>query len=491
MSCEIECCDQPKLCVDAQFFVPKNTCPCFATAILFSSNNAGATIADADAPATLETAVGDYTACYGINWGSPSVKIGDLKLSYTTTSSGGHKWDCDLIDKIVGVNIVNTTSIPLQSRFEIDPDCNVDMVCFESYLSAEYDCIKDNTKITVKLANKNIVCFSIDPADGGPVANKDLVASNATDFILLDGIPQSIVNTSGIPSGDDATYEQCVGEACLCLQLRANKNTLIANEANNNTLATIPEFPDGKYDVCISYKPCATLVDNGNGDNSVSADWENAHVFRIFKDGENLTGTWGKDTNKDGLPIGCPGDHAKLLGIADVSTCGKLQNVMNNDDDFVVCISNVMQTFSLFGIDKSTSLIRTTTNLTVKPFVSKNTKINKKNKWYKAQLANTKLYVSLKYVCIVPVSGTDVQEKTSYAPYQCCPGTLNPYEKLITRKASNGESVKYRQIKGFTNKEITHMQDHPLHGSGVSRECTLCMYNPCIDAADANVPTTP
>lgn len=295
--------------------------------------------------------------------------------------------------------------------------------------------LKDEKGIKAKFLN-------IAANENVPGGNKFFTNANSVNPDIDEDIALPFMNTSGLSIDNQ---EQDIAAASLCLQLRANKNVLNA-EADN---ADPESYPDGDYDVCLTYKDC-----EGN--------FENSHVFRITIRNGQITAKWGKDTNKYNVVIAAPHDLAKLKKV-NVSVCGSIAGVFNNTNDFVMCIENVMQTTSL--IDAS-GLIVPKTDSSLKPYSYAEVEWNEnfEEQYRIATLANSKLYLSVKYVSIV-----DEQTQDAQRPHQVCPGTLNPWSNGAIK--SNG----YVTIRGFVIAEITNMMDHPLMSSKLSREVTLCL----------------
>jgi hypothetical protein len=280
------------------------------------------------------------------------------------------------------------------------------------------------------------------PVTGGKVA--EYIANlDATSFAVESHYQQN--------------HAENIANASLLLQLRANKNVLNASA----DIADPETFLPGDYDVCVSFKDC-------------DGEFSNLNVFRITLTQDNkIVGKWGKNTTKCGSVIAANHDSAKLKSAtgssskANVSVCGSLNGVFNNTNDFVLCIENVMQLFSLFGTD---ALIEDAgDNVPV---------FNMEHDEYPvlfAALANTKLYLSIRYVCIA----ADSESSTASKPHQMCRGQLNPFDNSRTQSNSG-----YTFIKGYTIAEITNMMDHPLMQSNLSREITLCISNQDVLESD-------
>lgn len=265
-----------------------------------------------------------------------------------------------------------------------------------------------------------------------PIAN---ISSTNVPF----PIPQYIasLDDAGI-THDNQNLAINISNAALMLQLRANKNVLNADA----DIADPENFPAGDYDICVSFKDC-------------EGEFVNLNVFRItIKQDRTIVGKWGKDTTKSNQIIADKHDSAMLkstLYKAVVSSCGSLDGVFNNTNDFVICVEKIMQLFPLFGED---SLITIDDSVTAQ--------FNTAHENYPvlyATLGNTKLYLSIKYVVCIHDEHC-IDEK----PHQMCKGQLNPFDK-------QGQTY----IKGYTIAEITNMMDHPVMESNLSREITLCI----------------
>jgi hypothetical protein len=91
-------------------------------------------------------------------------------------------------------------------------------------------------------------------------------------------------------------------------------------------------------------------------------------------------------------------------------------------------------------------------------------------------LANSKLYITIKYECWVPGSSLPGPPPDEI-PKPSCPGSLNPFNPV----GNNGLTIPgYYKVKGFSNCEIVTMLDHPLQGStpkgsGLPKETTCCV----------------
>lgn len=282
--------------------------------------------------------------------------------------------------------------------------------------------------------------------------------ANATSTNVPFPIPQFIASCDdAVNTSDGQDLAMNIVNANLLLQLRANKNVLNAGA----DVADPEDFPAGDYDVCVSFKDC-------------EGDFANLNVFRItIKQDRTIVGKWGKDTTKSGSLIADKHDSAILktaLYKADVSVSGSLNGVFNNTNDFVVCIEKVVQLFPLVG---SGNLIQISSDTVTAEF---NTQ-HEEYPFLFAALANTKLYLSIKYIVAVPDDNQDDPVKKAH---QMCKGQLNPFDntKSVSRPG-------YTFIKGYTIAEITNMMDHPVMQSNLSREITLCISSEDVLASNA------
>lgn len=244
--------------------------------------------------------------------------------------------------------------------------------------------------------------------------------------------------------------------ADLSLQLRSNKNVLQLNEGNTfedgEEGVVRPAFPNGKYDICVSFKPCDD-EDNCEGQSL----WENAVVLRLIKEDCGMRAVWGADTDKRGKPVAKDGDSAVLRGLSSVCVCGNIQDVYLNKNDMAIHIDNIFQAFSVSGV-----IITQDGKFVDTPC-------------QQAKLDNTKLYVSLKYVAQYRVE----QQAGGKKVYDMCPGTLNPFVNAVV---NNGFEV--RQTKGFLMKELTHLNDQPFQLRGSDRQVSVILTNEDIEEAD-------
>jgi hypothetical protein len=481
MSCYTDCCPETaQLCVDASFFVPQNVDGCYVTYLNFYAGNPSDRLRfDTLKPIYIyqyETGVTNYSA--DLLWLDQSVskkvvgtfkfdvKVDELKQTIVVQNAS-----------IEGKNVALGESDLLSTQAGITTnDCYINYLKYAGNLTLG-DPVPPtssavNTTYEVKLAGIKIGTISLKtvwswlggnastqsigiPAElslsvesgnfftsGKTSDNSTLVSENLLSVILKNGQTTQVV-----------TQPMNIGDACLCLQLRANKNVLNAAAEN----ADPESFPPGTYDVCISYKPCEGV-------------FENLSVFRIeITSDQTIKATWGKDTNKNNQVIKTPYDSVKLNKV-NVTVCGDIVGVFNNTNDFALCIENVMQCFSLVGLN---GLVKSKVgNSDVKPLSSGVLIFNPdKLEHIKAELANSKLYFSIRYVSVIPE-----KEETLPKPLNCCAGTLNPFSN------SNAVAPGYIKIKGFCTCEITHMQDHPLNGSRLSREVTCCLSKEFIES---------
>jgi hypothetical protein len=492
--CDLACCpDSGQLCVDAQFFVPSDVNSCKVNYLdlcpyLKKWNS--------ELILPYQVATSTYSANLYLNdLGSKNDEVGKLSFEISVDQTK---------QKItVGEPNVVGYDKKLEKPYE-DYPCVIDAIYFGNKFSL--DLIADNhnskkryywlklagVKIailemkydyeysgfnnghSIDLKKPKLICYSKDTTQGDltdvndaldpsepkiyPPRNKEASANpfynsgsvtvdteadpdkkNDTRAVSEDLI--NLVFFNGIGS-NDVTQAMRIGDASLILQLRANKNVLSKSGDN----ADPDNFPPGVYDVCITYKPC-------------DGDFENFHVFRVTITDNSISATWGKDTDKNGVSIKSIKDSAKLKKI-NVTVCGDIVGVFQNTNDFVMYIENVMQLTSLVG---SQSIVKATAG--DKPYSAGVLEFNGNDyKYIKAELANSKLYLAVKYVSVIPDD-----EKAQKQPIDCCPGTLNPFSN------SNHVNPGFVNIKGFCMREITHMQDHPLHGSNLSREVTVCL----------------
>jgi hypothetical protein len=490
MPCNYNCCeDTTQLCVDAQFFVPECDIDlCYATRLVFDGANTGLRVSGLSQ--LIDTAVGDHEVEFDLVVGTTPLIVGKLKLEYEITADPSNSANRILAWKsgpgsVSGINVVPPVSDSAWITLSTSTSgCQVNMVNFANLLSSvrgttTFSPLSNTTDIIeVKYAGQGVyqirltvplAPFSSTPS--GPAFSTFLQLSSDYDMNWANQnfppsapglLSQALVETSLSGSAPiPACQAQNIAEADLILQLRANKNVLKAGENNESNV----EYKSGKYDVCISYKPCEL------------GSWENKHVFRIEKTDSVVIAKWGSDTNKNGAVI-LENDCALLrddkgnFGIK-LTSCGLVQNVYDNKNDFALHIENVMQSFSLVGQDGL--VVPNGTILGPKPYEPYQVQLSS-NKFVRAKLANSKLYISLKFICLVNIPDS---EPITEEPHNCCPGTLNPFTPNTT--VING--ITYTQVKGFLTEEITHMQDHPLHGSKLSREGTICFTDECVRSA--------
>ena len=450
-NCVQTCCAEPQLCVDAQFFVPSSIGCCWATQLKFTAN--GDTELAIGNPSS--TAAGEASTMT-VSWGGNT--IGELTI---TTDAEGTVTACD----VAGLNGV---PVPEGGAVLNDNGCTATELNAMGFLTCSF--APDGENDLVDLIMEDMVIGTVTVV--GTSQSVAFTLGGQSDYVPDDAhIPNSIVEVEpkGGLKNDQAAK---IGAACLCLQLRANKNTMFAGEVNGNEA-----FPDGVYDICLNHKPCRN-----------SGNWENLHVLRISKTTDTATppvttvsGVWGADTSASGTavqdsvaavflrPKGTEHDVARM------TVCGSLQKVFENQCDFALCIENVMQAFSLVSANGPVKPVVLTPPLTKEngPIPHGALELDRSKVCLKAELANSKLYMTIKVQCQQNIASFD---DTTGKP--CCPGGLNPY----TPFQFPGQG--YYSVKGFCLCEITHMQDHPLHCSQLSREVTCCVTKTFIDTLD-------
>lgn len=471
--CDSQCCPElAQLCVDASFFVPSVESDCVYYLYL------GIYYLDLANRCLFLTST-QVTKDFDLTIGPNKKSIATVSVNFNIDSTN-HTITMDE-PTIEGKNLhvsggdVNTDDI----IYSCNDGFSNGMLTFENLFTIEKVSNFETNKPTydvklngVKLYQFNFTDLYEELRDTVPtewdcckyciVNTPSIVLSSSIE----DGIYQSSKVEQYVASLDNVTAideDQAINiaNAALCLQLRANKNVLNAEA----TIADSVSFPPGDYDVCVSYKDC-----EGN--------FQNLHIFRItINQNDTIVGKWGRHTTKSGLVIASPKDSAKLKAVegstkVNITVCGSLEGVFNNTNDFVLCVENIVQLFPLFDTE---GLI--TSSEGVKPWAD--VEFNVEHESYPflyATLANTKLYLAIKYVCVVP---DETSQETS-KPHQMCKGQLNPFDNSKSTAAPG-----FTFIRGYTIAEITNMMDHPLLGSHLSREVTLCISSNDIATSDA------
>lgn len=476
MSCKSDCGNMSMLCVDAQVFVQENMNICYATYIRFDLG--GLELVPYNRPNTdidestinYETD-GNKSLCYRLLFAG--IPIGEICFNYIVIN-GQPQWNCDnILNDIKGYDI-NVTDDSFREYFQdnnqnsliSENKCFVSLFSTVSKLSVSIDC---NTGIlTIYLSNLPIGQweFILGPDGVFDFPQPTAPAITSYNFTVLEGITDSTVKVitnespSLLGSTEIKTYTHCVADTALCLQLRANKNNFKGRYCCKND-----DFPDGFYDICISCKPCMV-----KGPNEESK-WENFHIIRIHKNNDKMKAFWGKHTNKYNEELQDHEDMAILNKISTITICGNIQDVMNNENDMAIYISNIIQSFSIFGYDVDSLFTRRGDDSTTqidnvsKPWLGRDVSLHNTNKNTYSKLANTKLYLSLKHIDILHFKPCKTNQKN------CCKDTLNPY--------IDNQSKEITKIKKFINKELIHLHSDTFYNHG-STNITICLTKKCI-----------
>lgn len=488
-SCNDVCCPQSgQLCVDASFFVPQCDNECEVDSIYFASVSY---IQRDGMYFTSNVRLPEGKADIPITWNPDSAVssptdpiIGHLTFNYILDDVGGK---CSFELNCVEVYGKDLSLGNNYSQVIPEEGCTPYTVFFGNHLN-----IKNLTGLSGD-ANNGVnaelyfggnkiaqIVFGVDgtnsTANGVSDIFKEFYVKVLNGLTITGPLPDTLVEAITISS--EIEQNICEGrsivEANLCLQLRANKNNLYLEGTEPGQGEDPDSIPDGTYEICLTYKNC-------------SGRFQNRSLIKIHKQGANLNAFWGRDTSKakgsdpipdcNGNPSGrtgtlvIDGDSAMVIGRdtdgnidvnqgAKVTVCGTIQDVLNNCNDFVICVEEVMQSFNLCDImdaglngDWDTA------------------KFNEAVLRNPAKLANTKLYLSIKAVCWVPNNNTETQD---LPPPGCCAGSLNPFDTTKQSKF-NPKKLGHYETKGFCTCEITNMLDHPVRNSRLPREITCCL----------------
>jgi hypothetical protein len=496
MSCcnKNECRVTPQLCVDASIFVPEDECLCFATAILFNS----ATLEDTFDPFDPENQLSTLAAVPETITYNGNLLFGtDVIATVTLTASNS----ADLTSIVVSPPVIEGFDVAFagptiffetndadscyvsmlfgDGNYTLTPHVdNPPLVFADNAVSPQGPYVYDIRFFGVVIGTFNFSLFqptattwsfsdifidnlSFYPGDGidAPVFNNDAVTVTCLNETEVD-----------VPN----TQAENIGAAALILNLRANSNVIGPYDG-----AAGECLKRGIYKLCIAFKPW----DIGCG----CANWEVREIVEYVLCDEKLKAYWGCSTSKAGQRInGCEDRATLVTGNLEIQSSGNACDVFRNVNDFVLTIRNVFQTFSVVGPFGSTSALVVSSILDAPvPFspvtlITNNSIVNSV-----AKLANSKLYVALRYDCFnsepfcpEPQCLADYKKKDNTV--NCCVGSLSPFgkhEKCWEDKCED----KHKEITSvFVNKELTNLQDHLFQNSQMSREIQICLTPECL-----------
>jgi hypothetical protein len=465
-NCNDICCPRNgQLCVDASFFVPEFT-DCAVGGLYFCPDMLELSpLYYVDPSYYLNLYyLSNNSYCVDVYW-NDGTKIAKINTNWSVNPQDTDDYCFDNATvtgcNLIGADVMTGYYFNNDDMFPCPPECllfNNNLTLDESPCPLDPD---NKVLLLLKLAGKTIFEITLDrcstdllvqvttncpdvPGCTNPFYTRKVSDKYYVSELIAKG--EKGLYTAG-PNGLHASR---IGESCLCLQLRANRNLLSQEECD-------PEDPGcsyfykGDYEVCVVFKDC-----EGN--------FKSLSVVRLNV-GDTLSAYWGKDTNRYDTALTEHTDSGIVLNkAAKVSSCGHVSGVYNNTNDLVICIENVMQAFPGLGsvVDGVVECVNVPSDCLTLPT----------RKTIKSELANSKLYVAIKSVSICPGILPPTND-----PVPACRGTLNPF---VPRDPCP-VPPKCVKVNGFTNCEVVSMNDHPLHGSDLSRDVTCCLTNEDIE----------
>ena len=485
------CCDKneckvtPQLCVDASIFVPEDECVCYATAILFDSM----TLEDTWDPELPENQLSTLAVVP-----SSITYFGDLLLGtdVVATISVTAANSPDLASIVIsnptitgfdvafgGPNIFFVTNDPLacyvsllygDGNFTITPSAgNPPMTFLDNSSSPQGPYFFDIRFFGVLIGQFQFTMFQPTPTTWSFTA---LLIDNLSSYPGIDtvfnndAVEVRCINDTEVDV--ENTQAENIGAAALVLNLRANSNVIGPCDADDS-------LKRGIYRLCLAYKPWNI----GCG----CTKWEIREIVEFVLCDERLKAYWGCSTSKAGQRIrGCEDRATLIVGNLEIQASGNPSDVFRNVNDFVLTIRNVFQTFSAIGpFGSLDSFVISSVPDAPVPFppttLIPNVAINNTV----AKLANSRLYIALKYdcpnsrqYCPDPQNLDDFRHQQCDRTKNCCVGSLSPFKNADDfEKNENTTSV-------FINKELTNLQDHLFQNSRLSREATVCLTPDCL-----------
>jgi hypothetical protein len=469
--CNDSCCPSSgQLCVDASFFVPEFN-DCTVNYLYFGVPVAGKNNVvqggNIDSCIYL-TGAGPYTRSANLYWGATgwtNYIVGTVTTTWSANSDSSYLCLSGVSLNGAKLNFGGST----QAHVDMYGGCVPEFVNLidaftptrttppralptGSNQDVKYDVNLLGTKIGVLTVSQE--CYQVQPQTGGCCqwACVKVTYGPTNENRYVTGISNNVEYVSESLAGGKKSEKfenqaERIGEACLCLQLRANKNVLNNDAGSSNPDASY--FPAGDYELCLTRKNCDGVFDNKS-------------LLRLSlsrnTSGTTLVSYWGRDVDSlyRSKQLTTRDATATICG-ANVSVCGLVDEVAQNTNDFAVCVENAMQLFDISDIVKGTDA--------GKVVPSDNLSLNE-TPTLKARLSNTKLYLTIKYIAIVPVQGQSGDPK----PISCCKGSLNPFGPS---QGSSGSVV--TKVKGFCTCEIVDMNHHSLLGSQISKDITCCV----------------
>lgn len=492
------CCDKnsckvtPQFCVDASVFVPEDTCLCYATAILFNNATLESTW-DSELPENqLSTlAVAPETIEYTGNLMFGTDVVANINLTASNSD--------DLTEIVVSPPTI-TGLVVAFGEPSVFFEVNDPQSCYVSTFFGE-----GNFALTPVAGNPPLTFSDNASSPQGPYVYNirffgvvvgqfqfSLFQPTATTWSFTDLVIDNLVSYPGSsesspPFNNDAVTVTCfneteadccntiaenIGAASLVLNLKANNNVIGPCDGNKGD-----NLKRGIYKLCLAFKPwnlgCGCF------------DWEIREIVEFVLCDEKLKAYWGCSTSKGGLRIKSCEDRATLTsGNLEIQSVGNPCDVFQNTNDFVLTIRNVFQTFSVVGPFGSTDSLVVTNILDAPVPYSPTTLVtNDAVSNLVAKLANSKLYVTLKFecpnskpYCTDPQCLDDVKKRNKSNDKNCCEGSLNPFGHNKHRSDDKCEVTSV-----FLNKELTNLQDHLFQNSHSSREIIVCLTPDCLN----------
>lgn len=494
------CCDKneckvtPQLCVDASIFVPEDECVCYATAILFDSM----TLEDTWDPELPENQLSTLAVVP-----SSITYFGDLLLGtdVVATVSVTAANSPDLASIAIsnptitgfdvafgGPNIFFVTNDPLacyvslfygDGNFTITPAVgNPPMTFLDNAASPQGPYVFDIRFFGVLIGQFQFTMFQPTATTWSFTA---LLIDNLTSYPGTDAVFNNDAVEVRCINDTEAdccnTQAENIGAAAIVLNLKANCNVIGPCDANDS-------LKRGIYRLCLAYKPWNI----GCG----CTKWEIREIVEFVLCDEKLKAYWGCSTSKAGQRIrGCEDRATLTVGNLEIQASGNPSDVFRNINDFVLTIRNVFQTFNAVGpFGSLESLVVSSVPEASVPYppttLIPNVAINN----LVAKLANSRLYVALKYDC--PNSRQYCPDPQNLDDFRhceraknCCVGSLSPF-----RNAGDDFEKNEHVTSVFLNKELTNLQDHLFQNSHLSREVTVCLTPDCLKKVNCSKPCT-
>jgi hypothetical protein len=483
-----DCKMTPQLCVDASIFVPEDECVCYATGILFDGMTLDKNTRIPEIPggslSTVAVVPSSITFSGSLALGADAVAIITVTASNSPDLSSiviSNPTITGLNVAFSGPNIFLLTNDPLSCfvsllrgncNFAITPAAgNPPMTFHDNAPSPQGPYVFDIRFFGVLIGQFKFTMFQPTPTtwsfDALMIDNLSSYPGTGIDHPPFnnDAVEVRCINDTAIDI--DNTQAENIGAAAIVLNLKANSNVIGPYDGTNL-------LKRGIYRLCIAYKPWNIGY--------ASIKWEIREIVEFVLCDDKLKAYWGCSTSKAGQRIRGYEDRATLtVGNLEIQAAGNPSDVFRNINDFALTIRNVFQTFSAVGpLGSLDSLVVSSVLNATVPYppttLIPNIIINN----IVAKMANSRLYVALKYDC--PNSQQycpDPQNLNDFrhSAKNCKIGSLSPFRN------KGGDCVKNNQTVTsiFINKELTNLQDHLFQNSHLSREATVCLTPDCLN----------